>query len=200
MQANFPRGIASRFACKQAPTRMSITAVAEVSALQLFVHRLAITHERRFDHLGGLALVADFHIHLAGGAGGQPGQGDGFAQRRRKRAAGNLALLAIGQQDLLVGAQYARPTSSPWPCCCWLSSGWRPTKSRSLRTRVHPMLASQGVMLSSMSLPYRFMPASRRRVSRAPRPMGATPASSNCSHSFTASAPGSMISTPSSPV
>ena len=35
---------------------------------------------------------------------------------------------------------------------------------------------SSGVTVSSMSLPYRFMPASSRSVSRAPRPQGATPA------------------------
>src|SRR5574337_399055 len=81
------------------------------------------------------------------------------------------------------------------------SSAARPMKSRPGSSEtVQPRLASHGVTFSSMSWPYRFMPASSRKVSRAPRPAGFTPAACSASHSATACSCGSMISKPSSPV
>ena len=60
-----------------------------------------------------------------------------------------------------------------------------------------------GVDLSSMSLPYRRRPASRRSVSRAPRPHGTSAPGSDASsacHTRSACCGGTKISKPSSPV
>ena len=61
--------------------------------------------------------------------------------------------------------------------------------------------ASTGVVVSSMSLPYRHNPASRRRESRAPNPAGLTSGSSRSRRARrSASSAGTEISNPSSPV
>mmetsp|Transcript_28530 Transcript_28530/g.72232 ORF Transcript_28530/g.72232 Transcript_28530/m.72232 type:complete len:222 (+) Transcript_28530:346-1011(+) len=68
-----------------------------------------------------------------------------------------------------------------------------------LTVQVRP--ASEGVVVSSMSCPYRHRPASRRRASRAPRPDGLTSGSEHRScQRGTASSPLTKISNPSSPV
>ena len=70
----------------------------------------------------------------------------------------------------------ARPARGP-PLARACASASRPMKSRSSGSNatVQARPDSRGWWVSSMSLPYRFMPASRRSVSRAPRPAGATP-------------------------
>src|SRR5690348_2547893 len=66
------------------------------------------------------------------------------------------------------------PTNSRGtPSAFCFSSAARPMKSRpSSSDTVQARPASHGVMFSSMSWPYRFIPASRRNVSRAPNPAG----------------------------
>ncbi len=92
-----------------------------------------------------------------------------------------------------------RPTNCAfWPLACRAAL---PMKSRSeTRSMVQARPASSGLTVSSMSWPYRFMPASRRSVSRAPRPAGLTPAATSAFHSASACVAGTPISKPSSPV
>ena len=67
----------------------------------------------------------------------------------------------------------------------------RPMKSRSPRmSTVQANPDSMGVTDSSMSCPYKFIPASSRSVSRAPSPHAATPAPSKSRHRATASCAG----------
>src|SRR4051812_17572066 len=72
------------------------------------------------------------------------------------------------------------------------SSDRRPMKSRELlRSTVQARPASSGDTLSSMSWPYRFMPASRRSVSRAPRPAGRAPPATSLSQNAATAVAGS---------
>ena len=65
---------------------------------------------------------------------------------------------------------------------------------------VHDSPEINGEVSSVISLPYKFIPASSLKVSRAPSPQGLTPAAASLSQSEAASVSGSMTSKPSSPV
>ena len=94
-------------------------------------------------------------------------------------------------RSVLVRAQHTLVVAAPVRAfgtgACAIAAHARPMKSRSsFIATVQPRPASRGVTDSSMSWPYRLIPASSRKVSRAPRPHGATPALSRSRHSSTA--------------
>ncbi len=113
-------------------------------------------------------------------------ESDAVAEHRREVAAGDLA------DDRPVDAhRVALPRWSPArdrqapeaaqhaPGSARPSSAWRPRNPDGLsQATTHPRLAWSGVMPGPSSWPCSGNPASSRRVSRAPRPAGGTPASS----------------------
>ena len=147
--------------------------------------RLAVAHERRLDHARGELLAAHLDARRCRPARRRRGtraERDRPAQRRRIAAAGDLRRRPCA----VVTCWWLRSTP-PLSCKtagrraaaygCAASSAALPTKSRGLvRSTVHARPDSSGLTASSMSCPYRFIPASRRSVSRAPSPHGLTPA------------------------
>ena len=80
------------------------------------------------------------------------------------------------ESETLVGHGATLEVPRGTPADSWRSSAVRPMKLRpSSKATVQARPASSGDTDSSMSWPYNAMPASRRRVSRAPRPAGFTP-------------------------
>ena len=93
--------------------------------------------------------------------------------RPRRRARDTLLVraqhAAVFEQQSPVSAR-AMPASR-----CATSALCRRNRALPSSATVQARPDSSGVTVSSMSLPYRFMPASSRSVSRAPSPQGATP-------------------------
>jgi hypothetical protein len=122
---------------------------------------VAVAHERQLDHARAQQLAADVDLHLGAGGARHAREADRALERRRERAARDLALADAGHDHFLVAAQHAAVLEQQADelravaAARAASSAARPMKSRSRRSNatVQASPDSSGWRDSSMSLP-----------------------------------------------